>query len=118
MRSFRVLVLFGLLITLAPTAEAFQRGRRGPSAAQVKKMKEEMAYRQREMQRVQTEWAAKEKELFDQFDENKDGRLLGPEKSKYNKHREQIRTGKAPNPFATILPPGQGPRNPGSSAKK
>ena len=112
MRYRTALILFGVLIAVASSAEAFQRGRRGPSAAQIKKMKEEMEYRQREMMRVQAEWAAKEKELFDQFDENKDGRLVGPEKSKYDKHREQIRTGKVPNPFASILPAGQGPRNP------
>lgn len=109
------LAVLAALFVMNPDAEA-RPGR--PSAAQVKKMKEEMAYRQREVQRVQTEWMAKEKELFDQFDENKDGRLLGPERSKYDKHREQIRTGKAPNPFATILPLGQGPRTPTSSSAK
>lgn len=103
-------------VSVMPTAEAGRsRGRRGPSPQQIQKMKEEMAYRQKEIQRVQAEVAAKERELFQQFDENGDGRLLGAEKSKYDKRVEEIRTGRAPNPLVGIVPLGQGPR--GTSGK-
>jgi hypothetical protein len=99
-------------VSLSETAEAGRgRGRsRGPSPQQIQKMKEEMAYRQQEYTRVQTEVAAKEREIFQQFDENGDGRLFGAERSKYDKHMYEIRSGKAPNPLATIAPLGSGPR--------
>lgn len=77
-----------------------------------------MAYRQREIQRVQSEVAAKERELFSQFDENGDGRLLGAERSKYDKRVYEIQSGKAPNPLAGITPLGSGPRATKSSGKK
>jgi TolA-binding protein len=109
--------LVAMLVVLSLASSADARPRR-PSAAQIKKMKEDMEYRQREMIRVQTELAAVEKELFDQFDENKDGRLLGVERSRYDKHREQIRIGKAPNPFSSIAPLGQGPRKPQAASGK
>jgi len=99
-------------VSLSDTAEAGRgRGRpRGPSPQQIQKMKEEMAYRQQEYTRVQTEVAAKEREIFQQFDENGDGRLFGAERSKYDKHMQAIRDGRAPNPLATIMPLGSGPR--------
>jgi hypothetical protein len=104
-------------VLVSVTAEAKpQQKRRGPSPEQIKKMKEEMAYRQREYQRVQTETAAEYQELFKQFDENGDGRLFGPERSKYDKHLQEIRDGKVPNPLATITPLGQGPRDPKAAA--
>ena len=93
------------------TADAKPR-RRGPSPEQIKKMQEDMADRQREYQRVQAETAAKYQELFKQFDENGDGRLAGVERSKYDKHLQAIRAGKAPNPLADVKPLGQGPRDP------
>ncbi|MEI6241552.1 MAG: hypothetical protein WCR51_14295 [Planctomycetia bacterium] len=91
---------------------------RRPSAAQVKKMKEELEYRQKEMLRVQQEIAAKERELYLSFDENGNGKLEGAEKAKYDKQLHAIKTGKAPNPLSTIAPPGQGPRDSASSTKK
>lgn len=114
--SWRLVVLLcWVAVGLAP-ATADARPRRGPSPAQIKKMQEEMAYRQREYQRVQTEVAAKYQELFKQFDENGDGRLFGAERSKYDKHLQAIRDGKVPNPLATITPLGQGPRDPKAAA--
>ena len=111
-----VLCLCWVMVALVPaTAEARPR-RRGPSPEQIKKMQEEMAYRQREYQRVQTEVAAKQQELFKQFDENGDGRLLGVERSKFDKHLQAIRDGKVPNPLADIKPLGQGPRDPKAAA--
>ena len=118
-RALRTIVV-GVTITTAlsaVTAEA-ARPRRGPSPAQIKKMKEEMEYRQREIMRVQSEVAAKEREVFQKFDENGDGRLLGPERSKYDKHLYEIRTGKAPNPLAEIKPLGQGPRDSKAGSSK
>jgi hypothetical protein len=96
----------------ADTAEAGRgRGRpRGPSPQQIQKMKEEMAYRQKEVARVQADVAAKEREIFQRFDENGDGRLIGPERSKYDKHMYEINSGKIPNPLADIVPLGKGPR--------
>lgn len=111
-------VAAAMAICSADTAEA-GRGksrRRGPSPQQIQKMKEEMAYRQKEYSRVQAEVAAKERELFARFDENGDGRLFGAERSKYDKHLEEIRTGRAPNPLADIVPLGAGPRS--DSSKK
>lgn len=111
-RALRAVVVGVAVVAVlsAVTAEAARPRRPGPSPAQVKKMKEEMEYRQREIMRVQSEVAAKEHEVFKKFDENGDGRLLGPERSKYDKHLYEIRTGKAPNPLADIKPLGQGPR--------
>lgn len=78
-----------------------------------------MAYRQREILRVQAEVAAKERELFSQFDVDGNGRLLGAERSKYDKRLYEIQSGKAPNPLAAIVPLGRGPResNPGGGKK-
>jgi len=102
----------------AVNAEAAKPRRRGPSPQQIQKMKEEFEYRNREVLRVQTEVAAKERELFQRFDENGDGRLLGAERSKYDKHLYEIKTGKVPNPLADIVPLGQGPRSGQSGVKK
>lgn len=107
----------GAIALMAASAEAKpQPKRRGPSPEQIKKMQEEMAYRQREYQRVQAEVAAKNLELVKQFDENGDGRLFGVERSKYDKHLQAIRDGKVPNPLADIKPLGQGPRDPKAAA--
>lgn len=108
-------LLAGVICIACIPAEA-ARPRRGPSPAQIKKMKEEMEYRQKEVLRVQQEVAAKERELYLSFDENGNGKLEGAEKAKYNKQLHAIKTGKAPNPLATIVPPGQGPRD--TNAKK
>jgi hypothetical protein len=106
-----------IFATGAVTAEA-ARPRRGPSPEQVKKMKAELEYRQKEMLRVQQEIATKERELYLSFDENSNGKLEGAEQAKYNKQLHAIKTGKAPNPLSTITPPGQGPRDPDASKKK
>jgi hypothetical protein len=117
--ALRTIVVGATIMTAlsAVTAEA-ARPRRGPSPAQIKKMKEEIEYRQREIMRVQSEVAAKEREVFQKFDENGDGRLLGPERSKYDKHLYEIRSGKAPNPLAEIKPLGHGPRDPKAGSSK
>ena len=94
------------------------RPRRGPSPEQVKKMKAELEYRQKEMLRVQQEIAAKERELYLSFDENGNGQLEGAEKAKYNKQLHAIKTGKAHNPLSTVTPPGQGPRDTDATKKK
>ncbi len=114
----RIVLYASLLALCLPCvkSEAAPRRRRGPSPTQVKKMKEDMAYRESEVMRVQTETAAKERELMQKFDENGDGKLYGAEKAKYEAHLRDIRFGRAPNPMADIKPLGQGPRP--SSAKK
>jgi hypothetical protein len=108
-------LLAGVIWVSCIPAEA-ARPRRGPSPEQIKKIKEEMAYRQQEILRVQQEVAAKERELYLSFDENGNGKLEGAEQAKYNKQLHAIKTGKAPNPLSTITPPGQGPRD--TNAKK
>ena len=113
--TFFVASLATAMLTAVPS-EAARPRRKGPNPAQVKKMREEMAYRQSEVVRVQTEIAAKERELMQKFDENGDGKLYGAEKAKYEAHLRDIRFGRAPNPMADIKPLGQGPRP--SSAKK
>ena len=83
---------------------------RGPSAAQIKAMQEQMAYMQLETIRYQAEVAKKNQEIYTSFDEDGDGTLRGGEKSRYDKHMHEIQTGKAPNPCASIPPVGKGPR--------
>ena len=115
-RAVRIIVASAAIASaVSPvTAEAARPRRRGPSPAQIKKME----YRQREVMRVQSEVAAKEREVFQKFDENGDGRLLGPERSKYDKHLYEIRTGKVPSPLADIKPLGQGPRDSKAGSSK
>lgn len=83
---------------------------RRPSASQIKKMREQMEYVQAEMMRYRNEMATKEKEIFTSYDENGNGKLEGAEKAKYNKYLGEVKSGKAPNPFSGILPPGKGPK--------
>lgn len=90
-------------------AEAAPRRRR-PSAAQVKAAQDQVAYMQLEMVRYQAEMAQKHEEIYRSFDQDGDGLLKGGEKSRYDKFVHEIQTGKAPNPFASILPVGKGPR--------
>lgn len=102
-------VLAGVcLICLAAVPEAqAQRGRSSRSKKQAM-MKQMQAYQQ-DVMRYQQETAAKQAEIVKQFDANGDGQLRGPEKSKFDKHMYDIQAGRQPNPFADILPPGQGP---------
>lgn len=83
---------------------------RGPTPAQIKAMKEQMAYMQLEMVRYQAEIVQKNQEIYRSFDQDGDGVLKGGEKSRYDRHMNEIRTGKEPSPFATIQPVGKGPR--------
>jgi hypothetical protein len=76
----------------------------------MKKMQQQMEYVQQEMMRYRSEMAAKEKEIYLSYDENGNGKLEGAEKAKYNKSANEVKNGKVPNPFAAILPPGQGPK--------
>jgi hypothetical protein len=97
-----------LVLSLSATAEA--RPRR-PSAAQIKKVKENMAYAQLEMLRVQGEVAAKQQEAYLSFDADGDKHLRGIEKAKYDKFWDDVKRGKAASPYAMILPPGPGPKH-------
>jgi hypothetical protein len=97
-----------LVLSLSATAEA--RPRR-LSAAQIKKIKENMAYAQLEMLRVQGEVAAKQQEVYLSFDADGDKYLRGVEKAKYDKFWDEVKRGKAASPYATILPPGKGPKH-------
>ena len=108
LRAF--LCCLALILIQGRDAEAFQRGRRGPSQAQIKAAQEQMAYTQLEMIRYQAEVAKKNQEIYTSFDEDGDGTLHGPEKSRYDKHMHDIQTGKAPNPLAGIPPVGKGPK--------
>lgn len=109
-RRWASLGCLALVLMQGRAAEAFQRGCRGPSAAQIKAVQEQMAYMQLETVRYQAEIAQKNQEIYKSFDENGDGTLRGVEKSRYDKHMHEIQTGKAPNPFAGIPPVGKGPR--------
>jgi len=74
----------GLLLAVATAlggGEAEAARPRRPSAAQIQKMKEEMQYRQHEVQRVQQEIAAEERKLYLSFDNNGNGHLEGAEKA-------------------------------------
>ena len=112
-RSVRLLLIITMtgscLLLAAPSAQA-QRGRR-PTAAQraaMQKAREQMQAYQKDVLRYQNEMAAKQAEIVRKFDANGDGQLRGPEKSKFDKHMYEIQTGRQPNPFVGILPPGQG----------
>jgi hypothetical protein len=101
------------LTALAPAAEAYQRRRPNPQAMRrqqeaMKKAQEQMKAYQEDVLRYQREMAAKNEEIMKRFDENGDGKLLGPEKSKYDKYMYDVQKGKEQNPFADIKPPGQG----------
>lgn len=109
-RRYVVALLCGLVaLSVCSVAEARGR-RRGPSPAQIKKMKEQVAYMQLEMVRYQSEMAAKQQEIYRSFDENADGKLTAGEKARYDKHMHAIQKGTEPNPFAAIAPVGKGPR--------
>ncbi|MFM9059662.1 MAG: hypothetical protein ACKOSQ_11155 [Planctomycetaceae bacterium] len=109
-----------LFLTQGHDAPAFQQGRRGPSASQIKAMQNQMAYMQLEVVRFQAETAQKQEELYKSFDQDGDGKLTGAEKTRFDKHVRDIQTGKAPNPFAMIQPVGKGPkpRSPTDELKK
>lgn len=111
--ALTVAALIGLT-ALAPEAEAYQQRRRPNPQAQrrqqeaMKKAQAQMKAYQEDVLRYQREMAAKNEEIMKRFDENGDGRLLGPEKSKYDKYMYDVQKGKEQNPFADIKPPGQG----------
>ena len=102
------------LAFLAPEAEAFQQRRRPNPQAQrrqreaMQKAQAQMKAYQEDVLRYQREMTAKHEEIMKRFDENGDGRLFGPEKSKYDKYMYDVQKGKEANPFADIKPPGQG----------
>jgi hypothetical protein len=107
--QFVFAALVGLTI-LAPEAGAYQRRRPNNQRQQqaMRKAQEQMKAYQEDVVRFQREMAAKNEEIVKRFDENGDGRLLGPEKSKYDKYMYDVQQGKEPNPFAGIKPAGQG----------
>jgi hypothetical protein len=110
-RGFVPLACVSAIVGGLVTTDACLAARpRGPSAAQVKKMKEQMEFAQAEMQRFQRETAAIQQRLVAQFDENGNGKLEGAEKAKYNKYMAAVQKGKEPNPFAEVVPIGQGPK--------
>lgn len=55
-----------------------------------------------EYNRVNNLYLSKHREIFNTFDEDKNGKLLGAEKSKYDRYMYRIRTGKETNPFKDI----------------
>ena len=106
-----VIAVIGIL--LLPSSAEAQR-RRGGSNQQMqqrmKQMQEQSQWQQQEMQRYQTEMAAKQAEISKEYDADGNGKLTGPEKSKFEKYMHDVQKGKVPNPFASIAPPGQGPK--------
>jgi len=98
------------IVVLSFSASAEARPRR-LSAAQIKQIKENMAYSQLEMLRVQAEVAAKQREVYLSFDADGDRHLRGVEKVKYDKFWADVSHGKAASPYASILPPGKGPKH-------
>ena len=78
-RLLSTVIAFLVAVAVCGPAEA-ARPRR-PSAAQVKKMQDQAKYMQQEVLRYQSEMAAKEREFYLSFDENRNGRLEGGRKS-------------------------------------
>lgn len=112
-----VVVALGIAAALPMAAHA-QRGGRKPSAAQraaMKKAQQQMQAYQRDVERYQKEMAEKHAEIFARYDENGDGRLLGKERSLYDKYMFDVQKGREPNPFAGIALPGQGKDMPATS---
>lgn len=111
-RCITVCCLVAALAQFGTSAAAQRSGqrRRGPSAAQIKAMQNQMAYMQLEAIRFQAETAQMQEEIYKSFDQDGDGKLSGGEKSRYDKHVREIQTGKVPNPFAMIQPIGKGPK--------
>jgi hypothetical protein len=107
--KFGVCALVALL-TLSFSATAEARPRR-LSAAQIKKIKENMAYAQLEMLRVQAEVAAKNQEVYLSFDEDGDKYLRGVEKARYDKYWDEVKRGKTISPYSSIAPLGKGPKH-------
>jgi hypothetical protein len=85
-------------------------------------MQERARYMQQEMIRYQNEVAAKEREVYLSFDQNGNQHLEGGEKARYDKYMHAVEKGTEPNPLATILPIGKGPKDStaatGSQSKK
>jgi hypothetical protein len=104
------LASLAFLALVVPGQPADAARPRGPSAAQMKKMQEQMQYARQELLRYQNETAAKEREVYLSCDENGNDKLEGSEKAKYDKYCNEVRKGKVSNPFAGIAPPGQGPK--------
>jgi hypothetical protein len=106
---FLAAALVGLTF-LAHEAEAYQRQRPNNQRQQqaMRKAQEQMKAYQEDVLRYQREMAAKNEEIMKRFDDNGDGKLLGPEKSKYEKYMYDVQRGKEQNPFSDIKPPGQG----------
>lgn len=65
----------------------------------------------------QSDVVSKQLEIFNSFDENGNGHLEGPEKTKFDKLMNDIRSGRAPNPFAALAAPDHD-RAGGSTATK
>lgn len=108
--NHRHLALWGLLLGVLLSGVSAAAPSRSSRAAQIKARQEQAAYMQLEMVRYQSDMARINQEIYQSFDEDGDGTLKGPEKAKYDKHMRAIQSGKEPNPFAAILPVGQGPR--------
>lgn len=96
-----------LAVVLGGVADA--RARK-PSGKRNKQKQDQMAYMQLEMARYQSDVAAIQQEIFTSFDADGDGKLTGREKSGFDRRMNDIQRGKVQNPFALIIPPGQGPR--------
>ncbi|MFM7108903.1 MAG: hypothetical protein ACKOZU_09960 [Planctomycetaceae bacterium] len=110
-RAVRAGMVVAAGLSFSPAAHA-QRGR--TSAAQ----RAAMQRMQQQMQAYQKELADKNAEILKQYDENGDGRLLGPEKSKCDKYMFEVQKDRQPNPFAGIVPPGQGTETAAAGKKK
>lgn len=116
-----VATVLAVVVGVAVSPETYAQRRGRPSAAQraaMQKQQQMMQAYQKDVARYQKELADKHAEIMKQYDENGDGRLLGPEKSKYDKFLFDVQKGRQPNPFAGILPPGQGKEMAAATQKK
>lgn len=109
-RLLALLIAVVGVFLLPSAAEAQRRGSSRQMQQMRKQMQEQAQWQQQEMQRYQTEMAAKQAEIAKQYDADGNGKLTGPEKSKFDKYMHDVQKGKVPNPFASIAAPGQGPK--------
>lgn len=105
MRLSRQLLLIVIastaLVTLAINDVHARRGG-GMSTAQKKALMEQMQKQQQYQQNVATAKQKKDKQTFDRFDLNKNGKLDPNEKPAWDKFWRDVRLGKEPHPYSTI----------------
>ena len=94
-----ILAVCGL--SLLP-GEVHARGRRGPSAAQVRAAMQKYQQYMQQQQNLANAQVKKDKETIARFDTNGNGKIDSNEKAPWDKFWREVREGKQPHPYAAI----------------